>query len=142
MVIKDFSKVKINRSEDVAALITIILKVEDTIDRDKEHLWVIGLNAKGRMKFVDLVHLGSLDGNLASPREVFRRAVMNGVKAVIIAHNHPSGDPKPSPKDRSITKKLARAGQVLEIELLDHVIVGEQGRYYSFGDAGKIPEAT
>jgi DNA repair protein RadC len=140
MVIKDFSKVKIDRSEDVAALITILLKVEDTVDRDKEHLWVIGLNTKGRIKFVDLVHLGSLDGNLASPREVFRRAVMNGVKTVIIAHNHPSGDPKPSPKDCHITKKLYKAGQVLEIELLDHVIVGEQGRYFSFGDAGKIPE--
>jgi len=140
MVIKDFSRVKINQSEDVAALITILLKVEDMVDRDKEHLWVIGLNAKGKIKFLDLVHLGSLDGNLASPREVFRRAVMNGVKAVIIAHNHPSGDPKPSPKDRSITRKLSKAGQVLEIALLDHVIVGEQGRYYSFGDAGKIPE--
>ena len=141
MVIKDFSKVYIKRSEDVAALITILLKVEDTIDREKEHLWTIGLNAKGRIKFVDLVHLGSLDSSLASPREVFRRAVMKGVKAVIVAHNHPTGDPRPSPKDRSITKKLCKGGQVLEIPLLDHVIVGEQGRYYSFGDAGKILEA-
>lgn len=136
MVIKDFSKVEINCSEDVAALITIILKTEDSIDRDKEHLWVIGLNTKGKIKFVDLVHLGSLDGNLASPREVFRRAVMNGVKAVIIAHNHPSGDPKPSPKDRRVTKKLQKAGQVLEIALLDHVIIGKEGRYFSFGDEG------
>jgi len=61
---------------------------------------------------------------------------MNGVKAVIIAHNHPSGDPKPSPKDRRVTKKLRKAGQVLEIALLDHVIIGEQGRYFSFGDKG------
>ena len=138
MVIKDFSKVKIDKAEDVAALITVLLNVEDTIDRDKEHLWVIGLGVKGEIKFVDLVHLGSLDGNLASPREVFRRAVMNGVKAVIIAHNHPSGDPKPSPQDRRVTKKIFKAGQVLEIALLDHVIVGEKGKYYSFGDAGKI----
>lgn len=136
MVIKDFSKVRINCSEDVAALITIILKTEDSIDRDKEHLWVIGLNTKGKIKFVDLVHLGSLDSNLASPREVFRRAVMNGVKAVIIAHNHPSGDPKPSPKDRRVTKKLCNAGQVLEIALLDHVIIGGEGKYFSFGDEG------
>lgn len=141
MVIKDFSKVYIKQSRDVAALITVLLKVEDTIERDKEHLWVIGLNTKGRIKFVDLVHLGSLDSNLASPREVFRRAVMKGVKAIIIAHNHPAGDPNPSPKDCSITKKLCKGGKVLEIPLLDHVIVGEQGRYYSFGDAGKISEA-
>ncbi len=101
-----------------------ILDAEAANDRDKEHFWVIGLNTKNRVKYVDLVTLGTLDASLVHPREVFRFAVMQGVSSILLMHNHPSGDPTPSKEDISVTTRLSEAGKVLGIEVLDHVIIG------------------
>ena len=82
-----------------------------------------------------LVTRGTLDASLISPREVFRLAVIEGAAAVILVHNHPSGDPSPSPDDWAVTRQIAEAGRMLGIPVLDHVILGD-GRFTSLAEEG------
>jgi DNA repair protein RadC len=90
-----------------------------------ECLAVLMLNARRRIKGHHLVSIGTLDTIVVTAREAFRAAVIAGAAAVILAHNHPSGDPSPSEGDIKVTRELIRAGQVLKIEVLDHLIVGQ-----------------
>ena len=92
---------------------------------DCECLVVLLLNVRRRVKGHHLVTIGTLDTLLVSPREVFRTAIVASAAAVILAHNHPSGDPTPSEADIKVTRDLIRAGQLLKIEVLDHVIMGQ-----------------
>ncbi|MBM3848289.1 MAG: JAB domain-containing protein [Verrucomicrobia bacterium] len=85
---------------------------------------VLLLNTRRRLIRVEKVSQGTLDTLLVHPREVFRSAILNGAAALVVAHNHPSGDPTPSDADIRVTRDLIRAGQLLKIELLDHVILG------------------
>ncbi len=89
-----------------------------------ECLAVLMLNTRRRVKGHQLVTIGTMDTLLVHPREVFRGAVIASAAAVILMHNHPSGDPKPSDADIKITRDLIRAGQLMKIEVLDHVIIG------------------
>lgn len=82
------------------------------------------------------VSRGILNASLVHPREVFRVAIALNAAALILVHNHPSGDPTPSPDDRAVTQQLVAAGRLLDIPVIDHIIVGHRGRYTSFGDAG------
>ena len=82
---------------------------------------------------------GSLTTSLVHPREVFNEAVRESAAAVIFLHNHPSGDPKPSAEDRTLTARLQEAGNILGIQVLDHVIIGD-GRFVSFADEGWLGE--
>jgi DNA repair protein RadC len=107
-----------------------------------EKFWVICLNRKNRLiKLVEATS-GTATSTLAHPREVFRIAIQHGATAIVCAHNHPSGDPSPSAADMQVTRQLREAAKAVDIELLDHVVVGEpsadpQGRgYYSFREAG------
>jgi DNA repair protein RadC len=97
-------------------------------DPERECLVVILLNTRRRVKGHQLVTIGTLDTLLVSPREIFRSAVIAGAAAIILMHNHPSGDPTPSEADIKVTRDLIRAGQLLKIEVLDHVIIGNPGR--------------
>jgi DNA repair protein RadC len=126
-----------NNPEKVARLFREILSAENDIDRDKEHVWVLGLNTRNFMKYIELVSLGTLDGSLIQPREIFRMAVIKGVKSIIVAHNHPSGVEHPSTEDKEITRRLKGAGEILCIPVLDHVIVTEDG-YFSFAGCGLL----
>ena len=123
MIIKENLNIYLNSAGKVAQLLRDILAMENEIDRDKEHFWVIGLNVKNRVMFIDLCTLGILDRSLVHPREVFRLAISKGVAWIIVGHNHPSCDPEPSEDDVKITKKLAEAGKILGIDLIDHVII-------------------
>lgn len=98
----------------------------------KECLCVFLLNARRRLVGFELVSLGSLDTILFHPRDVFRAAVAKSAAAIIIAHNHPSGDPSPSESDIKRTRELIHAGQVLKIDLLDHIIIGHKRHGKSF----------
>ncbi len=100
-----------------------LLEAEDEIDRDKEHFWVFHLDVRNRIKLIDLVSLGTLNSSLVHPREVFTRAVAERSAQIIIAHNHPSGESNPSEDDIDLTKRLVKAGELLGIELIDHIIV-------------------
>ncbi|MGE5676083.1 MAG: RadC family protein [Mycobacterium leprae] len=101
----------------------------------QEQFMVILLNAKNRVIDVEKISVGTLTASLVHPREVFRPAIRRSAHAVVLAHNHPSGDPTPSREDRALTQRLIRAGKELGIEVLDHVVVGD-GKYISFRERG------
>lgn len=96
---------------------------------------VLYLDVKGGLIHEQRVSQGTLTTSLVHPREVFAPALLHHSAAVVVAHNHPSGDPEPSTQDRATTRRLQRAGRLLGVELLDHVILGA-GRYFSFQEQG------
>jgi DNA repair protein RadC len=91
--------------------------------KKKEHFWVICLDTRNRLVNSKQVSIGSLDTSIVHPREVFKEAVSSSAASVIFVHNHPSGDPEPSKEDVELTKRLVQAGQIIGIEVLDHIIV-------------------
>lgn len=103
--------------------------------QDQERLVALLVDAKLRVFSVELVSQGGLDTSLAHPREVFKAAVRKSAHAIVLGHNHPSGDPTPSPLDIAVTRRLAEAGRLLGIEVLDHVVVGDN-TYVSFKQNG------
>lgn len=103
----------------------------------KEHFFVILLNTKHDYICHELVSMGNLDSSIVHPREVFTLPVREQAAAVILIHNHPSGDPNPSAEDKAITKRLIAAGEILGINVLDHVIITDNA-YISFRDIGEI----
>lgn len=107
-------------------------------DLDREHFYCLHLSARHALLEIDLVSVGSLSASIVHPREVFRRAIAGSAAAVILAHNHPSGDPEPSEDDREITRRLAEAGKILGIEVLDHIVVSN-GNFVSFRELGLVP---
>lgn len=117
-------KAVINCPSDIGKHIRKLLRKEDSVSRDKEHFWVIILDTRNRIRIVELVSLGTLNSSLVHPREVYRRAVRFGASSLILAHSHPSGDCEPSEEDISLTRRLAEAGKIIGIEILDHIIVG------------------
>lgn len=103
---------------------------------DCECFVVLLLNTRRRIKGHHLVSIGTLDTILIHPREVFRLAIVAAASAIVVMHCHPSGDPSPSEADIRATRDLIRAGQLLRIEVCDHVIVGHQGRHASLRAMG------
>lgn len=136
MIISEKQK-SINRAEDVAEIIREILSSESEIDRDKEHVWVLGLSTNNCIKYIELVSLGSLNFTIAQPREVFRLAIMKAVNSVMFIHNHPSGHPDPSKNDIETTNQLKEAGKIIGITLLDSIIVTAES-HYSFQGNGLL----
>jgi DNA repair protein RadC len=107
-----------------------------------ESLRVVLLDTRYRLKRVETVSLGSLNESIAHPREIFRPALTYSAYAVIVVHNHPSGDASPSQTDHSLTRRLAEAAELLQIKLLDHIIIGAPSEgnpgYFSFKEAGVL----
>jgi len=106
-------------------------------DLRREVFLVVLLDGRNRKMDEIRVSEGSLSASIVHPREVFLPAVRFSAAAILVAHNHPSGDPRPSPEDREVTWRLAEAGDLLGIRLLDHLIVGETA-YWSFADEGAL----
>jgi DNA repair protein RadC len=106
---------------------------------NKEHFFSLHLNSKNQLIREVLVSIGSLSSSVVHPREVFGPAVRDSTSALIFLHNHPSGDPSPSREDRECTQRLMRAGKILGIRVLDHIVLGHDD-YYSFADAGFLNE--
>jgi DNA repair protein RadC len=104
--------------EDVAAVMRSKLK-----GKKKEHFWVLCLNTRNKLINCKPVSIGSLDTSIVHPREVFKEAVSSSAASVIFVHNHPSGDPEPSKEDIELTKRLVKAGEIIGIDVLDHIIV-------------------
>ena len=101
-----------------------------------EEFVMIGLDAKHAPIGWHIVSIGSLTLSIVHPREVFKVAIGMNSAAIILAHNHPSGEPTPSQEDRVLTQRLVEGGELLGIRVLDHVIIGDEGRYVSFADQG------
>jgi DNA repair protein RadC len=106
-------------------------------DLEHEEFRVLLLNSQHAVTREITVTRGVLDGSVVHPREVFKQAIIGSAAALILVHNHPSGDPTPSPEDRNVTRQLAQAGDLIGIPVLDHVVIGD-GRYVSFVEAGLI----
>ena len=110
----------------------------------QEAFYCIYLDRKNHPLGRHLITLGTATSTLVSPKEVFRGAIVSGAVAIVVAHNHPSGDPAPSSADTQVTRQLREAARVLDIQMLDHVVCGEAkadplGRgFYSFREAGLI----
>lgn len=119
---------------ETARLLFTLLDPEPT-----EVFGVLLLTTRFHVLAWSVVGRGSLNSVVVEPREVFRTAMLGNAASIIAAHNHPSGDPTPSPDDMEITRRLTAAGQVIGIHLLDHVIVGnETGKYFSFKESGRL----
>ncbi|MEM9175645.1 MAG: DNA repair protein RadC, partial [Myxococcota bacterium] len=108
--------------------------------RDRESFHVLLLDGRHRLVGEEEVSVGTLTASLVHPREVFRGAIRAAAAALVLVHNHPSGDPQPSGEDRAVTRRLADAGRLLGIEVLDHVVVA-RGGHFSFREAGELPLA-
>jgi DNA repair protein RadC len=121
-------------SEDV---LRIAHAIYGKLDADKEHFVLLALNNKNRVNGFKLISTGSLTASLVHPREVWRSALHLCAAAVVFVHNHPSGDPAPSPEDMDLTRRLKETGDMLGIRVLDHVVLGLD-RFYSFSDKGMI----
>jgi DNA repair protein RadC len=100
---------------------------------DRETFHAFALDGKHRLLRRYMVSVGTLTTSLVHPREVFRPALRFGAVSLVVVHNHPSGDPEPSPEDEEVTRRLVQAGRVLGVPLLDHVVIGE-GRYVSLAE--------
>jgi DNA repair protein RadC len=103
---------------------------------DREHFWALALNTKNQLLRTIEVSIGSLNASIVHPRELFKEAVRVSAASVVVVHNHPSGDPTPSGADIQLTRRLVKAGDVLGIEVLDHVVIGDGGEYASLRDLG------
>lgn len=103
-----------------------------------EEFWVAMLDIKNRVIGMHRVSTGSLSTSLVHPREVFKPAILMNAAAVVVAHNHPSGEPVPSREDREITGRLAECGKMLGIPVMDHVVLGVGGSMFSFSEAGLL----
>ncbi len=102
----------------------------------QEELWVLVMDTRSRVITVEQVYRGNVSSSIVRPAEVFREAVRRTAPSILIAHNHPSGDPAPSPEDIAVTRDLIAAGRLLDISLHDHLIIGGSGRYVSLKDRG------
>ncbi len=126
------SQVKLHSPE------SIFLFLKDDLEmKTQEHFVALYLNTKGELVKKETLFIGSLNSSLIHPRELFKHAVINSAATIIVAHNHPSGDPTPSKQDIDITRILYKNGKMMDIELLDHIIIGKD-RYYSFKEKGII----
>ena len=123
---KPVEKIHLSCPQDVAEFLMPRLRYAV-----KEQFIVILLNGKNKVIGTEVISEGSLSSSIVHPREVYASALLNHAAAIMVAHNHPSGDPKPSDEDREITSLLVRSGKVLGIPLVDHIVIGD-GTYYSF----------
>lgn len=125
-------KPKINSPEDVYRRIYPRMRAQK-----KEMFIELCLDTKNQVIKEGTISIGSLNANIVHPREVFKMALSESAAHIIVAHNHPSGDPTPSREDIEITKKLVETGSIMGIDVLDHVIIGD-GRHFSMKEAGHI----
>jgi DNA repair protein RadC len=109
--------------------------LQSRVAQNQEQFMVIHLTAKNHVLAVETITEGTLTASLVHPREVFKPAIRRCAHAIILAHNHPSGDPTPSREDREVTRRLIEVGKLVGIEVLDHIVIGK-GRYVSFRERG------
>ncbi len=129
---RKYRKDPIIQALDCYLIIREVLMALDTVERNKEHMWVMGLSSNNIVKYIDLVSIGTLNATVADPREVFTYVIrFGGIAKIILIHNHPSGNLNPSSPDKAYTQRMIDAGKILRIEVLDHLIIGVRS-YYSF----------
>lgn len=125
---------RISCPKDIYEILTKVCRIQCNAE---EVFILITLNTKNIVTGYFEVHRGTINTSLVHPREVFKRALLNNASNIMVAHNHPSGDPNPSKEDIQITERLKEAGNLLGINLLDHIIVGED-KYISLKEKGVL----
>ena len=103
---------------------------------EQEHLRVMLLNTKNQVLGISQVYIGNVNTSVVRAAEVFRPAIRQNCPSIIVVHNHPSGDPTPSPEDVAVTQQLVEAGKLLDIEMLDHIVIGSGNRFVSLKERG------
>jgi DNA repair protein RadC len=134
-IAEDAERGMVRRPEDAAAIASAIL---DTLDADQEHFLLLALNTQHEVIGFKVCASGGQDSAQVDARVVFRNALLLGAVSVIFAHNHPSGNPEPSGDDRRITEKLAAAGEVLGVTVLDHLTIGRRRSFVSLKQRGAL----
>lgn len=137
--LSELEKIRIVNSEDIYGVMQRILLRENKIERNKEHFWIIGLAQNGRILYIELISIGTINSAPADPMEVFSIALQKRTVKIILVHNHPSGNIKPSEEDKDITDRLIQVGNIINIKVLDHLIITEK-TYNSFSDTGIMNE--
>lgn len=129
-----YSAIKIDGPEKAYEAVQKYFKLES---KAEEFFVMLTLDTKNVVTGAFIISKGSLSASIVHPREVFKRAILQNSNSLIFAHNHPSGNPKPSTEDLSITKRLQEGGRILGIDILDHIIIGEDS-YHSFKEQGLL----
>lgn len=133
--IKNEGNMKVTSPEDAAEIAYRWIGEED-----REVFLVMCLNVKNDVVALHKCHIGSLNSSIVHPREVFKAAILNNALSIICFHNHPSSNPNPSPEDLSVTDRLVKAGEYLGVEVLDHIIIGNNNptKFYSLKEEGHM----
>lgn len=130
-------KIQILNSADIYKVMQQILLRENKLRRNQEHFWVVGLDNRNKILFIELIALGRVNRVDANPPDVFRMAIYKLAVKMILVHNHPSGDVSPSPSDEDFTDKMLKVGKLINIDVIDHLVISEE-TYTSFADKGII----
>jgi DNA repair protein RadC len=107
-------------------------------DKAAEEFHILYLNTKNQVIGMEMVSKGTLNASLVHPREVFKGALLANANALILAHNHPSGNVEPSSADKQVTETLVKAGKLMDVKIIDHLIIGATGGFFSFSEASMI----
>lgn len=137
ITLTDKEKIKIMNSDDLYKIMQSILLREQRVDQDREHFWTVCLNTSNIIMNIELVSMGNVFSTGVLPMEVFSIPLQKRTVAVIMVHNHPSGDLKPSKADQDVTDHLYQVGKFLNVPVLDHMIISNRG-FYSFADSGLL----
>lgn len=122
----------ITQAKDAASIMRELIG-----DKDRENLIVIGVDIKGNITHIEYAHRGTINDTLIHPREIYKAAIVSNSKGIIIGHNHPTGDVEPSHADKVVTEKVEIAGDIIGIDLIDHIIVSTDS-YYSLKEKRKV----
>lgn len=131
-LVSEGERPSIRGPRDAAAMV-----MEEMRHLDREHFCALLLNTKHQVLARETISIGTLNSSIVHPRELFKAAIKRSASAVILVHNHPSGDPAPSREDREITRRIQDAGSIIGIEVLDHIVIGDN-KFISFKDRGML----
>jgi DNA repair protein RadC len=132
-------KIKVQNSSSVYRIMREILMRENSIERDHEHVWVLCLASNNKILNIELVSLGAINETTLQPMQVFRFVLIKGGVKLIMVHNHPNGDLEPSEMDKDVTDRMIQVGNIVNVDVLDHLIITER-YFFSFKDDGLLAE--
>lgn len=124
---------RIERATDTIELVKPLIG-----DLDREAMLLCCLNSKNEPTHLNIVSIGTVNSSLVNPKEIFKAVLLSNSTKILLFHNHPSGDPQPSEEDLLITERIKEAGEILDIELLDHIILGDEDSFISLRSLGCI----
>ena len=133
VILRDDEKIQVKCAGDLFGVMRNILDREEEIDKDREHFWVVGLNAGNWILFVELISLGTVKATVVDPMDVFSFALQKRAVKVIMVHNHPSTNLTPSENDKDLTDRMIQVGKIVDTPVLDHLIISLE-TYMSFLD--------